>query len=756
MSISLKNCWLLPLSILVVLTLTAYGQDNSYNQFTVLNWKSDRPAFAKRWTDRYAGNIAVLPGDTRLVRPEELKMLAQLGNHELMILKPDVLSFPERSRELVLKKTGDITDGLIINPVQGNSVWQQWMNGTMAEIRQRRPRLPIEGAPGPLTSRIERESELAINLARLINQRFGVAPRILPLYSDAGNEPLRQTISLMIAAVGGIEVIPNGSAALAGGAPDLLLFVALPGSTAAGRSRLVDGIERTLGRDVRIALADLTSDRESKEEMATLIRSRKWLDRLTGLAASEPLTPLAASQASEGASQGGGMGHGETVARALAQSVIFMASLNSLRDSESRILKIERAQVALLLSRYLKDYVYPFSIRPYLPLELRGNLNDELLPLIRPHAQTIFNELFRHNIHSYRLFSGEKIQFEPNLLQLLKLNNARGWTNYFHLEIVPSIHLGEIARPATLSRVGKPGTKWEVTNNGLHPFLIRRWIDIPWKHFATGATTVEVSFIFQKVSEAASLQSYRIVNRLSGKKRKIEIIATETRARSFAISHLSRLGASGALVNDFDLLEIPRAEVRGIVDDRRGEWSLRERLDLIATLARLRMNRYVLISPETGSVLSIFELNELREAAMMSLIDLQVVSEQPANTRSLNPVGAAFCLAPVKTVSEIGSPGDTELLFNLTGSPYLAWPRLATAADLGWETGQSPPEDVVTTLFPGIEPEAASQLQKLIKASEDCRTGRVGAVPSLPLFLSGSFGHRTFSLLRGELKQFIK
>ncbi|MFM8396000.1 MAG: hypothetical protein ACKOB4_18940 [Acidobacteriota bacterium] len=688
--------------------------------------------------ERFAGRIVLIPAPSGLQYPGEMKLLARLANHELLIPPAKMLQDRDLLREWILTRVGIESDGLLIAPAPDDRARQQMIDETLAEVRQRRPRMAIEASPRPLSQWVSGEVEAALRLARMVNQRFGERPRILPFYSEAGNEPLRSAISLMIKAVGGIEVASGTTGNLPRGTPDLLLFVALPGTSDAGHERLIDGIRRTIGRDVRVALADLTTDAASQERLSATLRRERWLDRLASLAASQP-EPSPPSTATRLAAPE------ETVARSLAHSTIFLTGMRSLRDNLEQLYRIDRTQVALLLSRYLKDYRDPRG-----PRTLSENPPRETEEMVRTRAEELFKEQFRRNIHATRLATGERAQYEIRLLQQLRVRIPAVASGRAAPEIVPSIHL------AWLGNLSRSATSWYVTNDDLSPRLIKRWVDIPWFRFATGAERVRVTFISKRMSP----ESYRIVSRLSGATREIEISGVTDQARRDAISHLSRLGATGELVRDLDLTETPHTAVRGIIDDQRGAWSLRERLDLIAMLGNLRMNRYVLIAPGDASTFSAENLDALRRAADESFIELEIVSEPPPVHRSLNPEGAPFCLSPLRDLAEIGAKGgDEPLLLDLASSPYLMWPRLAAAAELAWNPSGYQPGKVSAALFPGLDAEVIDQFAKVFAEAGDCRKkiiqlGQAGqpfkqglpTLQSIPLS-----GWRVLSLFRGEL-----
>ena len=715
----------------------------------VVRGQSDRPILRTIRTDRFAGRVLVVPGSAGLESRREMKMLADLADHELLIPPVATNQSPALLREWIRQRVGLETDGLIINPPPAgagsalSADWQNLVAETVAQVGQRCPWLLIEAGPSSLSGQVSGEVEASVRLTRLVNRRFGETPRILPFYSESGNEPLRRTVSLLITAVGGVELSPAGSGTIPGGPPDLLLFVALPGTSEAGHQRMAEGLRKTIGRGVRVAIADLTTDRESKGRLSDLLRGERWLDRLASLAASEPA-------AAGGPPEARAEAHGTTIARSLTHAVLFLTGLRSLRDDLDRVYRLDRTQVALLLGRYLRDYTYPLHLDGKLNLNSPSTREEDVLARLRPLADEIFKEQFRRNVHATRLATGERVRYEVSLLQQLRVRMPEPGLGRGSPEIFAAIHL------AWLGNQSEAKTAWAVTNETLPPRLIKRWLATPWSRLETGAERVRVTFNFKRVSPAAPPASYRIVSRLSGTIREIQITGLTEEAVSFAISHLRQLGATGELVRDLERVEWPRTKVRGIVDAQGEAWSLRERLDLLTMLGQLRLNRYVLIQSEGDSTFSTAILAELHRAADAAGVELQIASEPPPGSRPLYPAGSSICFAPLRDLAETGAAdGDDPLLFRLNGSPYLAWPRLASAATLAWNPRGDQPAQVAAILFPGLDPAASSAYEKVLATTPDCRANPTGhaatALDQLPVT-----GHQKLSLFRGALRQHLK
>ena len=74
-------------------------------------------------------------------------------------------------------------------------------------------------------------------------------------------------------------------------------------------------------------------------------------------------------------------GHGG-LAQALSQAAMFLCSIRFLRDDLDRVFRVDRAQITLLLSRYLTDFSWRLQIEPdtgeVLGREVAGRLGQRL------------------------------------------------------------------------------------------------------------------------------------------------------------------------------------------------------------------------------------------------------------------------------------------------------------------------------------------------------------------------------------------
>lgn len=687
----------------------------------------------------FAGRILLVPSldDRRLTAASNnLKLLAELTDHSLQTT-PYGARQSERTIADFIKTASSIeNDGVIFDPRIGAD--PRFLQ-VLATLRRHRPRLAIDTEQSIFN---DSEADLSIRLTRMICRRLGESIRILPFYTESGGASIRLQVSRMIAAVGGIEVAAGDRL---NAPPDLLLFVVLPGTTPTGHQRLIDGIRLTIGSNTRVAIADLTNDRESRARLFAALRHERWVDRLAALAGSDTST---------------GRSDDNTTARAISQAVLFLAGYRSLRDDEDRLYRIDRSRVRLLFARCLEDYVYPLNVRPLILTQIQegvaiADIENEATARLLPQANALFNEQFRRNIHATRLVNGGRTSFEISILQQLRLRFSSGAVNNSRLEILPSIHLATLSWPW---RQNRDQSRWEVKNDDLDVRLRDWWHQIPWESFAVGSEKVEVTFRDEPRGVAGSLEGYHIRSRKSRSMRRIEIFAATDQSRSYAISQLARLGASGSLAQDLEVSESPRFVERGVVEDRGGEWSLQERVDLISLLGRLRMNRYVLVVPPTETTISAESVALLQDAAKRAFVNLTVVQSPPAGVAALAPFSALPCLAPVKDLPSITPPPGTgaagSVLLHLAGPPYTSWLRLASAAELLWDPEHYRRDLSAHYLLVGEDADTIQKFRQVFPDLADCQPGL--KLPPSALAASPRNGRRVLSLLRGELQQLMQ
>lgn len=267
-------------------------------------------------------------------------------------------------------------------------------------------------------------------LARLIARHYGQTPKILPIYSSregsqstAGSDTseLGQSVAAKVKLAGGAA--PTNTETAPG--LDIALFVHAPQTSAEGRLAFAKAVSQSIEKGLRVAVADLSENKTSKEALLSELRGQKHLDRLISYASSNP-----ADESPDGLDAGQTR---EAVNRALAQAVIHFTAMKALRNDLDRIHRIDRAQVTLLFSRYLEDWGYNLIVLPKLDEYVQKQLKtvpDKLgqqveaaekfaFAQLQPIADELFEEQFRRNSHAILLNNGERAQFRISLLQRL-------------------------------------------------------------------------------------------------------------------------------------------------------------------------------------------------------------------------------------------------------------------------------------------------------------------------------------------------
>lgn len=758
-----------------------------------------RPVLRPAQRDLFAGRIVAIPPENyagtppQIGRSGQLKLLAEVVDYDLVTPPASMTRMPADLPDWILENIGIETDGLIVSWERISGTGHPEPDRLLNKIRRERPRLPVfliveRGLPKEALDHLragridliacdeneeiepslaekivlfdDHAAALPLLIARMVNLRFGETPRIYPIYSPSNaksgansgqlspdqqiRSQIRRKIKRQIEAAGGTEFTPGPAA----GTPDILLFIQLPGSSAMTLRSMIAGLQETIDRNVRIAILDLATDRESKELLFAELQSRRWLDRLAGFASTKPDTDSVSEPDSL------------SPARAISQSVLFLVAIRSLRDDLDRLYRTDRAQVRLLFNRYLTDYVYQLKIGRDLESEYRPEMSesseaiDELerraLQRMQPIATSLFNEQFRRNIHATRLTSGDRAQFEITIFQQLRLRlfrskSAQTIRPRLDAEIVASIHL------AYLGTTPLAKTSWELTNDDPDPRLVNRWLEIPWGRFETGAERVLVTFrIDQKFASGIlndASQGYRIRNRRSRSTYQIEIIASSAQGAFYGLNRLEQLGGARQLGRDIDLTEIPRNPQRGVIEVNQGNWSLRERLDLIAFLGRNRMNSYTILLP-SGAEMKDPVRARLQSAANASFVNLTIEQRDailPAN-RPLTSEETRFCLATYQSAS----------VFHLSGTPYSLWRQIALAAEAAWDPGTFHAgraiDHFLTTEEPSLLNSAATD-----QSTDSGSATRQDCIDLPPLNPDGRSlsGRRTVALMRGELKNSI-
>ncbi len=439
--------------------------------------KNQRPQLQPAARKELVGKVILLPGDNRSL---ELKTLAQIADHYLVLPPSRLLMSKSPSAErAVWLKAQDLTGvtGILVSldanaaelapvlkqiraqnskpqiygfvtldsavesskqscqtaldMVSANSLdflligQDEDLTAKPAQIA--RARVMGESALREISDKVafaSGQNSLAEPLmAKLLAQRFGRSPKVLPIFSsdegsaakDNSTTPLNLTIAAKTKLVGGTLLVQNPEAARQ---VDILLFVHTPQTSEQERAELIINLLRTIDSGARIAFLDFSETKQTKEAMMAELRKNKLLGKLMVYASAAPGEPTR-----------------DVMNRGLAHTIIFFSAIKSLRDDIDRVHRIERAQVNLLFSRILEDWGYNLIVRPQLEefvhQQLKGDpskLGDKTdraekfaFDALQKLATEMFDEQFRRNAHAILMNSGTRIQFRVSLLQQLQV-----------------------------------------------------------------------------------------------------------------------------------------------------------------------------------------------------------------------------------------------------------------------------------------------------------------------------------------------
>ncbi|MGH9937551.1 MAG: DUF4127 family protein [Blastocatellia bacterium] len=461
-----------------------------------------------------------------------------------------------------------------------------------------RSKLPDAIAARRLSGRVEIEPDLdaatMILLSRMLNRRFGFTPKIFPVFSSVEgrnsvihNPPPSAVAGATIRAIDGVEPSQSDSPNATRGV-DALLFVHTPRTPNANRDAMIEAIARNIESGAKVAVADLSETKESKDAVIAELRRRKLLDKLIAYASSEPVSRGGAST--------------DAISRAITHTSAFLNAVRFMRDDVARVRRFDRAHFDLLFSRYLTDWAYALTVRPKLDDFVKGELKADPNRLeaateraeafafdqIKQSAEQLFNEQFKRNIHAILLSTGERARFEISMMQRLQVRLPTRKTSEAEIRqsvYIPQINFPELSAPGARAR-------WFLGSEGLDERIVRRFDATDWGRFKSDVGEVEIS---AKLSPRQGTQeSYTISNSRKGAARRVTITAPSNQGVFYALSKLEMLGAGGRLAEDFQISESPLLQRRGVAEAFRDAlWSHGDRLEALRFLGLARMNRYV-------------------------------------------------------------------------------------------------------------------------------------------------------------------
>ena len=353
-----------------------------------------------------------------------------------------------------------------------------------------------------------------ILLSRMLNRRFGFTPKIFPVFSSvaARNLPLQTGVITTIRAIGGVEIAqPDSSQSNnAERGADAALFVHAPQTMDANRDAMIEAIARNIENGAKVALADLSDTKESKEALIAELRRRKLLDKLIAYASSDPVSQGDVST--------------DAISRAITHTSAFLNAVKFMRDDLDRMRRFDRAHFDLLFSRFLTDWAYALTVRPKLDDFVKSELKSDPNRLeaateraeafafeqIKQSAEQLFKEQFKRNIHAILLSTGERAQFEISMMQRLQVRFPTRKTS--EAEIRQSVYVPQINFPELLATAGR--ARWFLENEDVDERIARRFVSTDWGRFKSDVGEVEISV---KLSQRqGSQESYTISNSRKG------------------------------------------------------------------------------------------------------------------------------------------------------------------------------------------------------------------------------------------------
>jgi hypothetical protein len=604
-----------------------------------------RPVLRPATRDHFAGRFVLITRDERPQSLQQARMLARVADHDL-ITPPARVFAPGADAGALIEWARGIdyasVNGVIVSldEITGGSP-QSERPDVLKWIRERRPSIPIygyaygssdqslqfaldlvansaldfllisgEGAtrsnlPDVIAARnlggkvaIEPDAQAATMtlFSRMLNSRFGFAPKIFPIFSsvEAEGSPLRQSVSLSLRNAGGAE---PGSPADPRGA-DVLLFVHAPRTTGGNRPAFIEAIARAIENGSKVAVVDISETKESKDTLIAWLRRLKLLDKLIAYASA----PLADSGSPSGASA-------DAIIRAVTQASAFLTAIKFMRDDIDRVLRFDRAQFELLFSRYLTDWAYGLTVRPALddfvkselkaaPDRLRDSPEDATeraeafaFERVKQIAEELFKEQFRRNIHAILLSGGERAQLQIAMMQRLQFRLPTRKTS--EAEIRQSVHIPQVNFSEVSPVAGR--ARWFLENEDVDERIERRFVSTDWGRFKSDAGEVNIAIkLSSRQGQQVSQESYAISSSRKGESRHLTITAPSYQGVFYALSKLEALGADGRLAENFQISESPAIALRGVAEAfSDSPWSQGDRLDTLRFLGLARMNRYI-------------------------------------------------------------------------------------------------------------------------------------------------------------------
>lgn len=417
--------------------------------FTVTWAQNKRPKLQQIERSQYAGRILLIPCDGRPVSWKLPRMIARIADYEIIYPPRELLgdlTHPldaDRVIEWAKKQNLDQLNGVIVSldalagwtgeatPEQSNSRLEflNWM-------RQRKSDLPIFGFTKKARAEIsgfvfddllidpDSNEAAYLMVARFLHRTYQRQIKIMPIASTEYSPAVLKAINRKIDTIGG-QLVTSGKV-------ELILFLYVPNTDEVKTTKFFEALVKAIASGYYVALADVSGN---AEPLIAALRERKQLDMLHAYAAaSDPDI---------------------AIGKVLAQSTARLVAAKVLRSTLEidQLHRAERAQVELMMTRYLEDWGYPAKVRANLETHVREQLKADpgdlgnaaesaeavLNTEIRLLADEIFRTQFRYNVHSVMLKDGTRADFQVEMLQRCKARLPFQRTNEIELDV--GIHI---------------------------------------------------------------------------------------------------------------------------------------------------------------------------------------------------------------------------------------------------------------------------------------------------------------------------
>ena len=399
----------------------------------LLGWSSaeslaqkKRPRLAPVPTKDFVGSLLLIPLDARFASTKLPRAFARIADYDVLYPSREILSNENDLMAWVKSQNLAQIDGVIIGFTAGQEAQRieiiNW-------LRQQKAELPIYGFANKSTDALSKivfddliiddspKASAQLLVAKFLNRTYQRVPQLIVRFSSEAINPVKASLVKQADSTG-VKLINTGK-------PDVFLFVLADATDEAKFSTLFEVVTRTVAAGYYVAVVDLSSN---PDRLMTQLRERKLLDLLNAYAAStSPETAF-----------------GNVLTQISAR--LISAKVLRLKMTEEQLQRGERAQVEMMLMRYIEDWGYATVVKPKLETYLKEpNISAEQAEeFLKNNLQTLGNQLFdqqfRRNIHSVMLASGQRAPFIVSLLQRLSAHFTEpGKINEIEVEV--GVHL---------------------------------------------------------------------------------------------------------------------------------------------------------------------------------------------------------------------------------------------------------------------------------------------------------------------------